>query len=218
MRHLEFLIEDQSGGHLLNLILPKILPDDVTFKVKEYKGIGSIPKDLTVKCDPKTRILLNQLPSLIRGYGNAFNNYPKEYKCALIIICDLDQKDKDQFEQEILDLIDACEPKPNTFFCVAVEEGEAWLLGDPDAVLAAYPSAKPAMLNSYKFDSICGTWEKLADIVEVGGAGSLRTGGYQTIGAAKSRWAQKIGPHLLVERNKSPSFQAFVSTINQFLQ
>ncbi len=218
MRHLEFLIEDQSGGHLLNLILPQILPDGVTYKVKEYKGIGSIPKNLNAKSDPKTRALLNLLPGLVRGYGNAFKNYPKDYKCGLIIICDLDQKDKDQFEQEVMELIEGCEPHSNAYFCIAVEEGEAWLLGDPDAVMLAYPTIKTAILSSYKFDSICGTWEKLADMVEEGGAAALRTAGYQSIGSAKCRWAQEIGQHLSVERNKSPSFQAFVSTINQFLQ
>ena len=48
---------------------------------------------------------------------------------------------------------------------MAIEEGEAWLLGDIPAIQSVYPNAKNAVLNGYENDSICGTWEKLADAV-----------------------------------------------------
>lgn len=89
----------------------------------------------------------------------------------------------------------------------AIEEGEAWLLGDRQAVREAYPRAKEAVLATYVQDSICGTWEKLADAVHPGGATKLRERGWQAIGAEKSSWASSIAPHMDVQRNVSPSFQ-----------
>ena len=51
--HFEILVEDVSGKEMLNLLLPKILPEDRgdTFKVISYKGIGSIPKGLKTSQD-----------------------------------------------------------------------------------------------------------------------------------------------------------------------
>lgn len=53
------------------------------------------------------------------------------------------------------------------------EEIEAWLLGDRHALLSAYPHAKMHVLNTYVQDSICGTWEVLADAVYPGGTSKL---------------------------------------------
>lgn len=69
--HFEILIEDQSGKKALDILVPKIIGDDHTFNVHPYKGIGRIPKNLGAKGDANKRILLDQLPRLLRGYGNA---------------------------------------------------------------------------------------------------------------------------------------------------
>ena len=102
-------------------------------------------------------------------------------------------------------------------FCIAVEEMEAWLLGDRNAVLKAYPSAKTSLLNDYEQDSICGTWEKLAGAVYPGGLAKFRKENktYQDIGKHKCEWALKIGEHMDVHRNCSPSFQFFVTAIEE---
>ena len=102
-----------------------------------------------------------------------------------------------------------CNPAPVTLFRIAIEESEAWLLGDPDAVMAAYPNARRAVLDRYVQDSVCGTWEALADAVHPDGAARLKRLGYPAAGAAKSEWAEKIAPHMDVERNRSKSFQVF---------
>ena len=54
------------------------------------------------------------------------------------MVVDLDDKDCMQFKQEMLDILNGCYPQPTTRFRIAIEEGEAWLLGDRDAVKAAY--------------------------------------------------------------------------------
>lgn len=94
-------------------------------------------------------------------------------------------------------------------FRIAIEEGEAWLLGDKEAVRKAYPNAKDRVLTHYIQDGICGTWEVLADAVYHGGAAKLGKLGYPKIGEAKHEWAARIAPLVRVEENESHSFAVF---------
>jgi len=105
--------------------------------------------------------------------------------------------------------LNKCNPQPETGFCIAIEEGEAWFLGDLPAVKSAYPHAKNAILNSYTNDSICRTWETLADAVCMGGSQKLSRQGRHAIGAEKSKWAIQISKHMDVANNQSPSFCYF---------
>ncbi len=96
----------------------------------------------------------------------------------MIVVCDLDDKCLKAFRQELFAVLNACNPKPETRFCVAIEEGEAWLL-------AIFPRSKQRtrtprdnVLRSYENDSICGTWELLADAVSSGGASELKKKGW----------------------------------------
>jgi hypothetical protein len=207
--HFEILVEDRSGKAALDILVPRIIGVDDTFKVHPYKGIGRLPKNLKGSSDPGKRILLDQLPRLISGYGATFAGYPEEVLCALIVVCDLDDRCLKNFRKELLDVLNKCRPKPFTRFCIAVEEGESWFLGDTAAVLSAYPKARTSVLNSYVNDSIVGTWETLADAVVVGGAQVLASKGWQAVGEEKSNWANKIAPHMKVDCNSSPSFNYF---------
>jgi len=207
--HFEILVEDQSGKKALDILVPKIIGDDHTFIVHPYKGIGRIPKNLGNKADARKGILLALLPELLRGYGKTFAKYPADYPAAVIFVCDLDDKCLKAFRQELFNILNACNPQPETRFCIAIEEGEAWFLGDIPAIKSAYPKAKDAVLNAYKNDSICGTWECLANAVYKGGSSALSVKGWQAVGAEKSQWAEKITPHMDVTNNASPSFAYF---------
>ena len=212
--HLEILIEDQSGKAALDLLLPKMLgnPSSHTFKVIAYKGGGRIPKGMKAVSENNQRILLDQLPRLLRGYGKAHQDYP----AAVIVVCDLDNKSLETFHAELLDLLAACNPQPQTTrFCFAIEEGEAWLLGDLNAIKAAYPKAKPQVLNQYDNDSIRGTWEILANAIYPGGVEQLKKKGWQTIGAEKTAWAERIVPHMQLDSNQSPSFRYFYHCVKE---
>jgi len=103
LKHLEFLLEDQSGGEAMKILIPKLFGDEVTYYTHAYKGLGHIPKNLNTKIDANKRVLLNRLPKILQG------------------------------------------------------------LGDLDAVKKAYPKANVKLLQNYVNDSICGTWETLAD-------------------------------------------------------
>ena len=207
--HFEILIEDQSGKKALDIIAPKIIGDEHTCKVISYKGIGRLPKGLVGKTDPWKRILLDQLPLLLRAYGQTFSNYPTGYSAVLIVVCDLDNKCQKAFRAELIDVLNAIHPQPETCFCFAIEEGEAWLLGDLPAIIRAYPNANRTPLDSYVNDSICGTWETLADAVYPGGVIALRKNGWHAVGTEKARWADNISPSMDIENNESPSFCYF---------
>jgi len=198
--HFEVLIEDQSGGKAMEILLPKLLGDGITFRIHPYKGVGRIPKGFKPGSDASKRQLLSQLPRLLQGYGNVPD-------CGtVIVICDLDSKEKEQFLSELQNVLDTCTKKPETFFFLAIEEFEAWYLGDLDAIRKAYSRAKNNVLNSYVNDSICGTWELLADAVYKGGHKALLKKGWQAVGEQKKIWAETISPHMNVDGNSSPSF------------
>ena len=170
--HFEVLVEDQSGSIVIEAILKKILGENNnlhSWKVIPYKGLGLIPNNLRGVTDPSKRILLDRLPKLLRGYGKSLPE-----SSSVIVVVDLDDRDCVAFKQELLNVLKACDPQPNALFRIAIEESEAWLLGDRNAVKAAYPRARDAVLEAYVQDSICGTWEVLADAVYSGGRHGLR--------------------------------------------
>ena len=208
--HFAIHVEDISGKTALEILIPKIISTEQhTFKIYHYKGLGRIPPDLKSASKAKTKTLLAQLPGIVQAYGKEFSQYPPDYPAVLIVICDLDDETLSAFRQELLDVVDRCNPKPKTEFCIAIEEGEAWYLGDFAAIKKAYPKAKQKVLDSYTNDSICGTWEKLADAVYSGGSKELSKLRWQGVGKEKSNWAKKIPPHMDVDNNLSPSFCYF---------
>ncbi|MYB71369.1 MAG: DUF4276 family protein [Gemmatimonadetes bacterium] len=221
--HFEVLVEDQSGKKALDILIPKIIGagDQHTCEVHFYKGIGRIPRNLKSGTEASNRLLLDQLPKLLRGYGKTFADYPPDYPpdypAVVILVCDLDDKCLKEFRQELFTALNACNPKPETRFCIAIEEGEAWLLGDIAAIKAAYPKAKDNVLSRYKNDAICGTWELLADAVYQGGANELKKKGWATVGQEKSIWAERITPHMDVAINASPSFCYFHKKIRELI-
>ena len=205
--HFRVLVEDRSGSIALERILEKILGANYTdhsWDLHSYRGLGRIPKDLRGKSDPKKRLLLELLPGILQGYGKSLSALE-----AVIVVVDLDRRDCKSFKQDLLDVLEACNPRPKTLFRIAIEESEAWLLGDRQAVKAAYPEARDSVLNRYVQDSICDTWELLADAIHPGGSARLKQEGYPVTGEAKCEWACNIAPHMDVDQNESKSFQVF---------
>lgn len=204
--HIEVLVEDSSGAKLVETLLPALIGsygEPHTWRVHAYKGIGRLPPNLAAGVDPAKRALLNQLPRLLSGYAKTPGID------AVVVVVDNDERDWKVFLGELKALLAKCDPAPNTLFRLAIEEMEAWYLGDRQAILAAYPKAKIAVLDSYKQDSICGTWERLADAVYPGGSAAIRKAGWPLPGQVKHQWADAIARHMNVEENKSPSFAKF---------
>lgn len=214
--HFEFLIEDFSGKKVLEILVPKIIDIDVhSYRIIHYKGIGSIPKGLKTAKDASKKALLTQLPRLLAGYGKTYQY--NQFENVVIVVCDLDDKVKDSFLEELNDILRKCNPIPQASFCLAIEEIEAWLLGDFNAIKKAYPKAKDSVLNTYKNDSICGTWELMADAIVAGGSKKLKQLGFHETGIHKAEWAEKVCPHMDININKSPSFNDFIETIKKYI-
>jgi hypothetical protein len=214
--HFDFFVEDQSGTIGLKNLIPKIIGDEWTYKLHQYKGIGNIPKDMKDPKDASKRQLLNSLPKILQGVANTYKN--SIYSYYLIFICDLDSRCLKEFRQELLQIAENCHPKPNVQFCIAVEEFEAWLLGEQQAIIKAFPNAKKLPLDMYKQDSICGTWQVLADSLYKGGSKKLISLPYSAIGKEKCDWAKTISPLMNVEENRSQSFCYFRDKLRLLLK
>jgi len=201
--HLEILVEDSSGQKLLQILLPKLLGSEHeahTWRIHPYRGIGKIPKGLKPGTNPRKRILLDQLPRVLQGLGKTPGID------AVMIVLDSDRNDCVAFLQELKALAAGCAAPSNTLFRLAIEEMEAWYFGDENAILKAYPKARKDALAQYAQDSVCGTWECLADAVYPGGSNAVKKAGWPLPGILKHEWAGAIGPHLDPEVNLSPSF------------
>lgn len=216
--HFDILVEDQSGRQFLDILVPKIVGNSHSFSVTDYKGLGHIPKNLTAAPGVGNRLLLNNLFTALKVHGRPHAGYPENYPAAVIVVCDLDDKCLKAFLQQLRKILNICNPKPLARFCIAIEEGEAWLLGDIPAIKSAYPKAKAQVLKAYENDSVCGTWECLANAVYPGGEKALSEKGWQGVGREKSIWAEKIAPRMDVESNKSPSFRYFKDTLQRLSQ
>lgn len=204
--HIEVLVEDSSGALLIEALLPHIIGQQGcphSWRIHPYKGVGRIPRGLDSKADPSKRALLDQLPRLLSGYGKTPGID------AVIVVLDSDDRSCVDFLAELKALLAQCHPAPTTLFRLAIEEMEAWLLGDRHALLAAYPKAKKDVLARYAQDSICGTWELLADAIHPGGHAAVHKAGWPLPGQLKHEWARNISSGMDVEGNASPSFGKF---------
>ncbi|MEI7695396.1 MAG: hypothetical protein WCI64_07105 [Chlorobium sp.] len=173
--HIEILVEDSSGATLLEVLLPQLLGvqgDSNTWRVHAYKGIGKIPQGIGKKVDPAKRILLDQLPKLLRGYGKTPGID------AVVVVLDTDKRDCVAFLAELKAVLDDKTVVPDTMFRLAIEEVEAWYFGDREALLAAYPRVRQDVMRSYVQDSVCDTWELLADAVYPGGSSAIKKAGW----------------------------------------
>lgn len=208
--HFEIFVEDKSGEVILSHLFYKILSQEHSYKIHSYHGLGTLPKKMTSPTDVRTKLLLRNLPKLLQGCGKSFGSMSD---IVIIIVCDLDNKDEAAFRSELNKIYWACNPRPCAEFCLAIEEIEAWLLGDQRAIFSAYPNADRRILSRYRQDSICGTWELLADAIYSGGSSALKEKGYYEIGKEKIAWANNITEYMNIEINCSPSFCKFRDTL-----
>ncbi len=218
--HFEILVEDASGKILLEHLVPKIIgPKErphsfriINIQDLKHRVMMRMPRHLA-RTLPWDTILFQTLAIQLRAYGKSL---PRK-NGVVIILVDLDYRNSDEFLGQLRDLFAACDPKPSGDACLAVEEGEAWILGDAAAIRRAYPLVKEYVLSSYEQDSICGTWEQMADAVFHGGSERLTAVGYPWIGREKCRWADNIGQYMDVNENCSPSFVVFRELLKRFI-
>ncbi|WP_026759812.1 DUF4276 family protein [Selenomonas ruminantium] len=216
--YFQFLIEDKSGKVLVEKIMDKLceVESNLFYECKYFHGIGGFTKKNTVK-ETKTGKLLNDLATYLRGFDKSLKFMPDG--AAVFVVLDNDTRETEVFRNELEQVAISNNISIDHVFCIAVEEMEAWLLGDEAAIKSAYPEARLNYLKNYKQDSICGTWEILAEIVYEGGmkrfAEECPT--FVEAGRLKSEWAEKIGQYMDLDNNHSPSFQFFIGEVRRRL-
>lgn len=206
--HYEVLVEGQCELTALSILFPKLLGqygEEHTWKIHKHQGKGVLPADGRVVM-ATDRTLLGQLPSKIKAYCNV----PDDQR-RVIVLMDLDQEDRVEFETQLMGLIPPGQLL-DVVFCFAVEELEAWFLGDQDALVLAYPDADINECRNYVQDSICGTWEVLAKVLKSGAFKFPKRD--QRLLKEKCGWAKKISPHMDVNLNLSPSFNEFKGALS----
>lgn len=206
----EVITEDQSGEKMLEILIPKIL-----------KGHGNSHEfRITVASTLKNQLLRQKgirlspsqhKPYLLKVIGMQLQSIADTISDEeiIVIVIDTDGETPQRLTGKLTRLIEKCSQPPPNIIALAIEEGEAWFLGDKKAIGIAFPAAKSSALNRYKNYPENGNWEILADAVFPGGAVALRSIGYPRIGMEKCNWSKKISPHMNVDANNSPSFCQF---------
>jgi Domain of unknown function (DUF4276) len=193
---LHILVEGPSEAAFLRGWFPRFLPRH-GFNVIQHRGKGRLPGEPSSRPDPRREGLLDRLPAKLRAYGRALDPATDR----ILVFLDLDADDCGELKERLLRVLDACDPRPVVLFRIAIEETEAFYLGDPQAIKKAFPQANLRKLKSYAQDSVCGTWEVFREVV-------------RARSEDKVRWAERMAPHLGIEwrgrgANPSPSFQQF---------
>lgn len=214
--HFQFLIEDPSGEALVKLLMEKVKREypDITTDYKGFHGLGGFSKKKGTAKEMKTGKLLSDLAIYLDGFNKTFRGV-EGYPVVLFIVLDNDDNDPDEFMEKLQGVAQEKHVTIDHVFSLAIEEMEAWLLGDEAALFAAYPKAKRNIFQSYVQDSICGTWEKLADVVYPGVSIQIKKDNpsYMGIGKMKMEWATNIGAKMDLRNNASPSFNRFIHEI-----
>ena len=180
------------------------LEDGLGFRIHPHKGKGRLPNNPLARPDIKHRGLLDQLPAKLRGMSWMGED------CCLVVLVDADAQDCVELKRQLVELYQTLDRKPGrVLFRIAVEETESWFIADPKAVKKAYPTADIGPLKKIKPDAVVGAWERLAE--------SLKKKPALCRGLDKHQWAQRIGPHLDLDKPLSPSLRAFIGGIERCL-
>ena len=214
--YFQFLIEDVSSAALIRILMEEKIPQHPKFSynIKAFHGIGGFVKKKTAKA-AKTGKLLNDLAIYLAGFDKSLQGI----EAAVFVVLDNDDRNPQAFRMQLEALAKVKNIVMDRVFCIAVEEVEAWLLGDRDAIFRAYPKASKRALDAYRQDSICGTWERLAEVIHPGWLKRIKQKkmSYMEIGLEKSEWAKAIGVHMRPEANVSPSFRYFWQEVQKRL-
>lgn len=196
---LYILVEGPSEKRLLDPWLARLLPAHRCVVI-QHQGKGALPSDTTAPPDPKHQGLLHQLPAKLRAFAKSL----RPDADAVLVLVDADNDDCRDLKRRLVEVASACAPNLSVIVRIAVEETEAFYLGDQAALKKAFPKAKLRRLSEYQPDSIVGTWELLRDVI-----GAKRED--------KVRWAEAMAPHLTTrpDSTSSPSLRALIAGLHR---
>ena len=119
---LVFLLEERSMKELLDRILPRILPESVSFLTVPHDGKSDLRKSLPIK---------------LRAWN--------EPDVAFVVVHDQDSNDCRKLKQDLIDLCTGCGKR--VLVRIPCHELEAWYWGDLTAVSTAYEKDITALHN-----------------------------------------------------------------------
>jgi hypothetical protein len=161
--------------------------------VYPHQGKGTLPADLARTPDRVNRALLHQLPAKLRAFSESLD--PETER--VLVLVDADDDSCEDLNREITRAARELAPRLTVLVRIAIEETEAFYLGDLRALGLVFPDADLELARAYEPDSVCGTWEYFGRVVHDGGGN-------------KVSWAGAMGPRLTIvaAHSRSPSFRA----------
>lgn len=198
--HLEVLVEESSAEAVVRRVVAAATPATATYEVRVFDG----------KTD-----LLGSLPDRLRGYRSwAIDGL------RIMVLVDRDTEDCLQLKSRLEALAHGAGFTTRTSansgsfeVCnrIAVEELEAWFLGDEPALRAAFPRLKPfAAKAQYRDpDKIAGAWETAERL--------LQRASYYQAGLRKRDLSLRVAPLMNIGENRSASFATFVSGLTSLM-
>jgi hypothetical protein len=201
--HLEILVEEPSAEAALNSLIPKIVGDDVTFRIIVHQGKAALLKKMVPKLKAYSKWITNEI--------------------KIIVLVDLDRDDCKVLKAKLNTIAQDAGLKTKTSIGeltsdfqilnrIAIEELESWFLGDKNAILTTYDKVNPNELNKPKYstpDSISNTWEELERL--------LQKFKYYKGGLSKIQNARMISANMNVNNNSSKSFNVFRNGLLQIV-
>ena len=184
---LHILTEEPSIKIVLDVLLPKLLPTDVYFRVYPHQGKQELEKALR-----------SIVPTLSRIPGS-----------RILIVRDKDGHDCRILKQELVKIVALTCQSPYRVRIVC-RELEAWYLGDMDAVQEAYPRFKA---DNHRNKQLFRDVDSLSNPVQILLQHIPDYEGRKNL--PKLETAERIAPHLIIERNQSVSFQQFIRAVQQ---
>lgn len=193
---LEVLVEEESAERLLKAHLVQWIEcEQVRIGVRRFQG----------KPD-----LVKHLESRLRGYAK---RRAEGDDVRVAVLVDRDEDDCAQLKRKLdgIALRVGMSAKDGgqgrvVVNRIAVRELENWFYGDWSAVRAAYrrvPERAPALYRNNPDYANSKTSDALKRVLEHAGVTNM----------SKPDWAARIGPHMSVDRNLSPSFQQFIAGV-----
>ncbi|GAA3986338.1 DUF4276 family protein [Hymenobacter antarcticus] len=192
---IEFLVEEPSARAALEVLLPRLLPGQ-TCRIRDFDGWQD---------------LLGSLPALLRGYHKRIAQHGQA-DLRVVVLLDGDgigPRRKADLEAHAAraGLLTKSTAGPGQVFQVlnrvAVQELEAWWLGDRAAIMAAYPGVRPHHFKGTPPNP--DQPPKPNDVLWT----VLKQGRHFLAGKRKTQWATDISQHLDPARNTSASFRCF---------
>jgi Domain of unknown function (DUF4276) len=234
--YIEFLLEEYSAKVALDILLPKILPTDWTWDLRYFRG----KTELLKKLPPLLKSYATWIPS--NHYLVVLVDRDRE-DCHQLK-ADLE---KIAASAGLITKTSAnAESSFQVLNRIAIEELEAWFFGDVDAICSAYPGVSKSLAQQNRFRNPDGNqqprrkrtrYETAAfrflqtpqgvgneplTAIQGGTAEALEQvlmearhhlGGLEKVGAARD-----IAYYMEPGKNRSPSFQAFLTGLQALVE